>query len=109
MPSCKKPPFDNQKLRKALQYAVNRKSIVDNVLFGYGEPVYAPWPKTSLAYDPKWDNFYPFDLDKAKALMTEAGVADADRRGDRVAQRRTPELGDMALVLQRTWTRSAST
>jgi peptide/nickel transport system substrate-binding protein len=97
--SAKKPPFDNQKLRKALQYAVDRKSIVDNVLFGYGEPVYAPWPKTSLAYNPKWDNFYPFDLDKAKALLAEAGIS-ATVDAEIMAPTSYPELGDMALILQ---------
>jgi peptide/nickel transport system substrate-binding protein len=97
--SSRKPPFDNQKLRKALQYAVNRKSIVDNVLFGYGEPVYAPWPKTSLAYNPKWDNFYPFDLDKAKALLAESGVQ-TPIDAEIMSPTTYPELGDMALILQ---------
>jgi peptide/nickel transport system substrate-binding protein len=97
--SAKKPPFDNQKLRKAMQYAINRQLIVDAVLFGYGKPVWTPWPETSLAYDPKWENFYPFDLDMAKQLITEAGYPDGFE-AEIMAPTSFPELGDMALILQ---------
>jgi peptide/nickel transport system substrate-binding protein len=97
--SAKQPPFDNQLLRKAMQYAINRQLIVDAVLFGYGEPVWTPWPKTSLAYDPKWENFYPYDLEMAKQLITEAGFPDGFE-AEIMAPTAFPELADMALILQ---------
>jgi ABC-type transport system substrate-binding protein len=97
--SSKKPPFDNQKLRKAMQYAINRQLIVDAVLFGYGQPVWTPWPETSIAYDARWENFYPFDLDMAKQLIAEAGYPDGFE-AEIMAPTSFPELGDMALILQ---------
>jgi peptide/nickel transport system substrate-binding protein len=43
---------------------------------GVGEPKSLPWLPGSLAYDAAKKNFYSFDLDKAKALLAEAGVKD---------------------------------
>jgi ABC-type transport system substrate-binding protein len=97
--SSKKPPFDNQQLRKALQYAINRPLVVESILFGYGEPIWTPWPTTSLAWDDRWKDFYPYDLEKAKQQIADAGFPDGFE-ADIVAPTAYPELGDMALVLQ---------
>lgn len=97
--SSQKPPFDNQQLRKALQYAINRPLVVESILFGYGEPIWTPWPTTSLAWDDRWTDFYPYDLEQAKQQITDAGFPDGFE-ADIVAPTAYPELGDMALVLQ---------
>lgn len=97
--SAKQPPFDNPLVRQALQYAINRPLIVDAVLFGYGQAVWTPWPETSLAYDPRWENYYPYDLDMAQQLLTEAGFPDGFE-AEILAPTAYPELGDMALILQ---------
>jgi ABC-type transport system substrate-binding protein len=97
--SSKQPPFDNQQLRKALQYAVNRPLIVESILFGFGAPVWTPWPETSLAWDDRWTDFYPYDLEQAKQLITDAGFPDGFE-SNIIAPTSFPELGDMALVLQ---------
>src|SRR6185503_13207008 len=68
------PPLDNKKVRQALNYAIDRKRIVDSVLVGATTPQSLPWYSYSPAYDPATINKYVFDLDKAKALLAEAGV-----------------------------------
>ena len=66
-----RPPFDNFELRKAVSYAIDRDSIVQELLGGYGEvaqSVYAPGvgyftPQTPYAYDPA----------KAQELIAQSG------------------------------------
>jgi peptide/nickel transport system substrate-binding protein len=48
---------------------------VDTVLQGSGDPRVLVWPPVSPAYDAAKNAAYSFDLDKAKALLAEAGVS----------------------------------
>jgi peptide/nickel transport system substrate-binding protein len=70
-----KPPFDNPKVREALNYAVNRDEIVQGALFGAGVPggPLSPALKT-WAVDVKEYPCYKHDAAKAQALLKEAGV-----------------------------------
>jgi peptide/nickel transport system substrate-binding protein/glutathione transport system substrate-binding protein len=68
-----KPPLDNQKVRQALNYALNREEINKIVAVGLGQPSSAILPKEHWACDPATQNFYPYDPEKAKALLAEAG------------------------------------
>lgn len=68
------PPFDNKLVRQALNFAMNRQRFVDTVLLGLSRPATLPWIPTSPAYDPLKANYFTFDLDKAKALLAQAGV-----------------------------------
>ena len=97
--STKVKPLDNRKVRQALSLAIDRKTIVNKVLYGFSEVAQTPFPKTSWAYDAQLDNTYPFDLDRARKLLTEAGVG----RGFETTVVSTPafpELTDMALIMQ---------
>jgi peptide/nickel transport system substrate-binding protein len=67
-------PFDNVKVRQAFKAAIDRQGLVDTVLRGFGEPAADnPVPVTSpasyVSEAPKQD------IEKAKALLAEAGVA----------------------------------
>ena len=73
-----KAPTDNKKLRQALNYAIDRKRFAETVLLGTGDPLDLPWPSFSPAYDAVKNNHYAFDLDKAKALVTEAGASNIE-------------------------------
>jgi peptide/nickel transport system substrate-binding protein len=71
-----KPPFDNPKVREAVNYAINRKEIVDAALFGAGVPGGPLSPALkSWALDTKEFACYSHDPAKAQALLKEAGVA----------------------------------
>ena len=71
-----RPPFDNPKVREALNYAINRKEIVDAALFGAGVPGGPLSPALQdWALDVKEYACYSHDPAKAQALLKEAGVA----------------------------------
>ena len=71
-----KPPFDNAKVREALNYALNRAEIVQAALFGAGVPGGPLSPALKdWAIDVKDLACFTPSADKARALLKEAGVA----------------------------------
>ncbi|MFC4171014.1 ABC transporter substrate-binding protein [Microvirga sp. GCM10011540] len=71
-----KPPFDNPKVREAVNYAINRQEIVDAALFGAGVPGGPLSPALkSWALDVKEFPCYSHDPAKAEALLKESGVS----------------------------------
>jgi peptide/nickel transport system substrate-binding protein len=68
------PPLDNVKVRQALNHAVDRKSITDQLLQGICIPSDNMVFPTSPLYSTK--ERYPYDPEKAKQLLTEAGYPD---------------------------------
>ena len=73
-----KPPFDNKMLRQALIYACDKQRFVDTILGGVGAAESLPWLPASPAYDPTKNNYYTFDLDKAKSLLDQSGVTNLE-------------------------------
>lgn len=70
--NTQKPPVDNVKVRKALAHAFNYEAVATKILKGYGDVFPTPLLPHQRGYDP--DAFgYEYDLDKAKALLAEAG------------------------------------
>ncbi|MBI4653588.1 MAG: peptide-binding protein [Nitrospirae bacterium] len=68
------PRFADKRVRQAITYAINKKAIINGVLFGYGTPCTGPFPPESWAYNPNVKT-YEYDPEKAKALFKEAGWA----------------------------------
>lgn len=66
-------PFDNLKLRQAIQRSIDRERIVRDVYFGFGEPTVLPWGPKAPAADPSYNERFKFDLNAAKQLWQEAG------------------------------------
>ena len=71
----KLPPFDNVKVRQALAHAIDRKAIIDGAMFGYGTPIGSHFAPHNPAYVDLTANS-PYDPEKAKALLKEAGYPD---------------------------------
>ena len=70
-----KPPFDNAKVREAVNYALNRQEIVQAALFGAGVPGGPLSPALKdWAADVKSYPCYASSTEKAQALLKEAGV-----------------------------------
>ena len=67
-------PFDKKAFRQAIAYGIDRQQIVDSVYFGAAYPAIGPQPRGYQFFDPSLQK-YPFkaDLDKARALLAEAG------------------------------------
>jgi peptide/nickel transport system substrate-binding protein len=69
-------PWANQKVREALEYAIDREAIAKSFGYGYSEATYQMPPRTSVIYDPNFPLNRKYDMEKAKQLLAEAGYAD---------------------------------
>ncbi len=67
-----KPPFNNQKIRQAVNYAVNKEAIIKNVEFGAVDLSNSPFAPTITGYCKV--GVYKYDPAKAKKLLAEAGA-----------------------------------
>lgn len=65
-------PLADQRVRQAINYGIDVDSLIQNVLKGYARRLASPIGPLTLGYDPNLKP-YPFDLEKAKALLKEAG------------------------------------
>jgi peptide/nickel transport system substrate-binding protein len=66
-----RPPFNNLKVRQAITYAINKKAIVEGAMFGFGTIIgshVTPIEPYFVNPDP-----YPYNPEKAKELLKEAG------------------------------------
>lgn len=66
------PPLDNVKVRQAIAYAIDRQSMIQNLLRGYGKIAHSIIPEESWAYSP--GQTYSYDPAMAKRLLSEAGM-----------------------------------
>ncbi len=74
-----KAPFDNKKLRQALNAALDRESFINNVRAGVGKAAYSWIPPGMPGYDANLGSDYHFNVQKAKQFLTEAGYADGSK------------------------------
>jgi peptide/nickel transport system substrate-binding protein len=107
--NTQRPPFDNVKVRQALNYAIDKVSLTQN-LYPVADAVSVAkavdvmprlWTfekeKWQAAYDELPD--YAFDMEKAKQLLEESGVAD-QLNGKVITTDENPLSMGMALALQ---------
>ena len=70
-------PFDNQMVRQALCYAIDRQGIMDMVADGHGTAVGSSiYPAFAKYFLPELVDKYPHDVAKAKELLAQAGYPD---------------------------------
>ncbi|MGE0304228.1 MAG: ABC transporter substrate-binding protein [Acidimicrobiia bacterium] len=69
------PAFADPRVRQAMNYAIDREALVDGFLQGLGEPTVQVFAQT-IAFDPNLGDLYPYDPEKAKQLLAEAGYPD---------------------------------
>ncbi|MEA2595860.1 MAG: peptide/nickel transport system substrate-binding protein [Thermomicrobiales bacterium] len=71
----KEGPFADKRVRQAANYAVDKEGLANDVLAGSAVPATQPMPAANWSYNPNVVG-YPYDLEKAKTLLTEAGFPD---------------------------------
>ena len=72
-------PLDNVKVRQAIAYAIDRQSLINNLVLGFGKVAHSIIPEESWAYSP--GQTYSYDPAMAKKLLDEAGFRDPDGDG----------------------------
>jgi peptide/nickel transport system substrate-binding protein len=73
--NCTKPPFDDVRVRRALNHTVNRDDLIQVYLNGMGVPNYTGIAVGAIGYTDDVTK-YEYDPDKARALLAEAGYPD---------------------------------
>jgi peptide/nickel transport system substrate-binding protein len=73
--NTKEGPFTDKRVRQAANYAVDKDGLANDVLRGSAEPATQPMARAHWTYNPDVKG-YPYDPDKAKALLSEAGFGD---------------------------------
>jgi peptide/nickel transport system substrate-binding protein len=95
-----KPPLNDVKVRQALNYATDKEAIIKNVYFGQASVMNAPIPKGTY-YD-KNSVGYPYDLEKAKALMAQSSGA-AGFKMDMQVRSGNTNFANTAVILKDAW------
>lgn len=67
------PPLDDLRVRQAISYAIDRQAIIDGAYFGYGIPIGSHTTPLDPYYVDLTD-VYPYNPDKARELLKEAGA-----------------------------------
>ncbi len=78
--NLKRKPFDDVRVRQAINYAIDKQEIIDGVLLGLGLPVASPYKPGTRWSNPSLQP-YPYDPGKAIALLKAAGFEDHDHDG----------------------------
>ena len=72
-----RPPFSDVRVRQAMNYAIDRNAFAKITMASLSEPADTYLPKSHWAYDAQAASRYPYDPEKAKALLAEAGLANS--------------------------------
>jgi len=102
--NTQQPPFDNPKVRQALNMAVNKDAILEGVYAGKAQLAINPLPASSWASDPS-NTTGTYDPEGAKKLLAEAGVSNLSMKlwWMPVARPYNPNGKRMGELLQADW------
>lgn len=98
-PNILRKPFDDVRVRQAMNYATDRQSIIDVVYEGQAIPATSPFPNIMPSWDKDLD-IYKYDVEKAKALLVEAGYPNGFTANLLVS---SEERSRVAQVMQSDW------
>jgi dipeptide transport system substrate-binding protein len=102
--NTERKPFDDPRVRKALNMAINKQAIIDAVFQGAGTVAKNPMPPTIWGYNDEVEDD-PYDPEAAKKLLAEAGVADLKTNvwAMPVTRPYNPNARRMAELIQADW------
>jgi peptide/nickel transport system substrate-binding protein len=75
------PLFNDKKVRLALSYLIDRKTLIDKILYGYGVEIQSPIYYKQEKFINRDLPIIPYDPEKAKQLLSEAGWKDSNGDG----------------------------
>ena len=95
-----KPPFDNVKVRQAMAWATPYEDIIEKVYYGHARRMRSTVPDIYAGFEATYH--YEYDLDKAKAMLAEAGFPDGfDVKLSYNASQKEAE--EMAILVKSSW------
>jgi len=74
------PFFKDKRVRQAISYAINKEEIIKGIMLGLGQAATGPFKPGTWAYNPNVKK-YPYNPEKAKKLLSDAGWRDTDGDG----------------------------
>jgi peptide/nickel transport system substrate-binding protein len=78
--NLQRPMFQDVRVRRALGYAIDKREIIDIVLLGLGAPAEVPYKPGTVWHNDRVRGV-PYDPERARALLAEAGWKDEDGDG----------------------------
>lgn len=93
-------PFNDIRVRQAVNYAINKKSIIDNVLHGLATYPSNGFESTAIQYSAENLDAHEQDIEKAKELLKEAGYPDGFQTEIMTPEGRYPMDRQVAEVVQ---------
>jgi peptide/nickel transport system substrate-binding protein len=78
--NLKDPRFADRRVRQAFAHAINKRELIDGVILGMGRDATGPYKPGTWAYTDKVKT-YPYDMDRARALLAEAGWKERNADG----------------------------
>jgi peptide/nickel transport system substrate-binding protein len=70
--NCSRPPLNDLRVRQAVNYAIDKQAVLD-VAYGGGKPI-GTFMNYGNAYYKDFTALYPYNPDKARSLLAQAGV-----------------------------------
>ena len=71
--AAQEPPLSDERVRQALNYALDKDALIKNLYGGYGIPMISGVANTDFGFNPDLKP-HPYDPDKARALLKDAGA-----------------------------------
>ena len=94
-------PFDDVRVRQALCCAADKQGVIDLAFDGYGFPIGSSmYPAFGKYFDDSLTDYYPHDVEQAKALLAEAGYPDGFEMTITVPSNYQPHLDTAAVLVE---------
>ena len=94
-------PFDDIRVRQALCYAVDKQQILDLAFDGYGSLLGSSmYPAFGKYFDESLNNYYPYNVEKAKTLLADAGYPDGFSMTITVPSNYQPHIDTAQVVVE---------
>ncbi len=98
----------DQRVRQAINYAIDRQTLVDAILDGRGTATSQMWSPDAPGFVPELDDYYAYDPAKAQDLMAEAGYTDVTFQlarlpglvNDALAEALRSQLAEIGITLE---------
>jgi peptide/nickel transport system substrate-binding protein len=76
--NCAKSPTDDLRVRQAMHHAIDMEAIIETLWYGGRKTAQGPLSSPTMGYDPLVESYYPYDVEKAKSLLDEAGWVEGE-------------------------------